>query len=120
MHRQPMRRLTILSFALVLSACATRPQEQVVQPAPTPTPQLRNELNGLTPTELVGHFGKPALQIREGSSLKLQFRGRSCVLDAYLYPQTGGTLRVTHVDTRSPNGADIDQAACISALENPS
>jgi hypothetical protein len=94
-------------------------------PAPTPAPLAEpaggsRELRGLTANELVGHFGMPALQIREGTSLKLQFRGRRCVLDAYLYPQSGGTLRVTHIDTRSPNGADIDQAACVSALENPS
>ena len=116
-----MRRVTALSLALLLSACMRAPRQEAPQPTqPTPAPQVRNQLNGLTPNELVGHFGKPALQIREGTSLKLQFRGRSCVLDAYLYPQSGGVLRVTHVDTRSPNGADIDQAACISALENPS
>ena len=116
-----MRRVTALSLALLLSACMRAPRQEAPQPTPpTPAPQVRNQLNGLTPNELVGHFGKPALQIHEGTSLKLQFRGRSCVLDAYLYPQSGGVLRVTHVDTRSPNGADIDQAACISALENPS
>jgi hypothetical protein len=43
------------------------------------------------------------------------------VLDAYLYPsQGGGVLRVTHIDTRTASGVDTDQAACISALENPS
>lgn len=115
-----MRRLLTISSLLFLSACM-RTREEAAQPVlPPPAPQVRGELNGLTPNELVGHFGKPALQIREGTSLKLQFRGRSCVLDAYLYPQSGGTLRVTHIDTRSPNGADFDQAACISALENPS
>ena len=81
---------------------------------------MRSEIMGLTANELVGHFGTPALQIREGTSLKLQFRGRNCVLDAYLYPQSGGALRVTHIDARRPNGADTDQAACIAALENPS
>ena len=121
MHPPIMRRLLALASVLLLSACMRTPREEVAQPAPPPpAPQVRGELSGLTPNELVGHFGKPALQIREGTSLKLQFRGRSCVLDAYLYPQSGGTLRVTHIDTRSLNGADSDQAACISALENPS
>ena len=116
-----MRRLIALSLTFCLAACATAPREQVAQPPPVaPTPQASKGLRGLTANELVGHFGMPALQIREGTSLKLQFRGRQCVLDAYLYPQSGGTLRVTHIDTRTPNGADIDQAACILALENPS
>jgi hypothetical protein len=120
MHLHAMRRL-FLASTLFLAACATTPQPQ---PAEAPPPQAASPqarvLIGLTPTDLVGHFGHPALQIREGSSLKLQFRGRSCVLDAYLYPSTGGQLRVTHVDTRSPSGMDTDQAACILALEYPS
>ncbi|HVI05761.1 MAG TPA: hypothetical protein VM711_06670, partial [Sphingomicrobium sp.] len=63
----------------------------------------------------------PALQIHEGTSMKLQFRGRRCVLDAYLYPSgSSGTLRVTHIDTRTLSGNDMDQAACILDLENPS
>ena len=74
---------------------------------------------GLTAQTLVGHFGNPALQIREGDSLKLQFRTSRCVLDAYLYPQ-GGTLKVTHVDTRTASGARFDQATCISELESRS
>ena len=115
-----MRRLIFASI-LFLAACVRPQQAPQPQQAPPPepiSPQAR-QLLGLTPNELVGHFGKPALQIREASSLKLQFRGRQCVLDAYLYPQSG-VLRVTHVDTRTPAGSDTDQAACILALENPS
>ena len=123
MHRQPVRRLALAS-TLVLAACATRPQQPVV-PAPslaTQRPQVRSTIVGLTASELVGHFGNPALQVREGVGLKLQFRSNRCVLDAYLYPpETGsGVQRVTFVDTRLPSGVATDQAACISALENPS
>ena len=117
-----MRRSLALSVVLVLAACAPRPQAAPPPQKPVEAPRIeRNQLVGLTPQDLVGRFGSPALQIREGTSLKLQFRGRQCVLDAYLYPQAGaGVMRVTHVDARSPNGADFDQAACISALETPS
>jgi hypothetical protein len=123
MHPSLMRRLVFVS-TLFLAACATRP-EPVVQPAPVarPVPARPNaNVVGLTAQELVGHFGHPALQIREGTSLKLQFRSSRCVLDAYLYPPESGsgTLRVTYIDTRLPSGAATDQAACISALENPS
>jgi hypothetical protein len=75
---------------------------------------------GLTERELIGEFGAPALQVREGGSLKLQFRGSRCVLDAYLYPTAGGAPQVTYIDTRLPSGADTDQASCISALEGRS
>ena len=116
-----MRRILIAS-ALLLAGCATRPQQPQPQaPAQAATPQGGvRRLEGLGTSDLVGRFGRPALQVREGTSLKLQFRGRSCVLDAYLYPNQTGVLRVTHVDTRSIAGADTDQASCISALEYPS
>ena len=118
-----MRRTLALSAILFAAACAPRPQATST-PVPTPEPppqQVRqSSLYGLNPQELVGHFGKPALQVREGSSVKLQFRGQRCVLDAYLYPSRDGQMRVTYVDTRGPSGADVDQAACILALETPS
>jgi hypothetical protein len=116
-----MRRL-ILVTPLFLAACVARqPQAepQVAQPEAV-TPPATRQLIGLTAADLVGHLGSPALQVREGTSLKLQFRSRRCVLDAYLYPSTNGALRVTYVDTRLPSGTGTDQAACISALENPS
>ena len=119
-----MRRLVTLSTTFLLAACATAPQQPQAPaptPQPTPQPQETSSLVGLTPQELVGRFGPPALQVREGTSLKLQFRGTRCVLDAYLYPSGGsGALKVTHVDTRLPTGGDIDQAACTFALRNRS
>jgi hypothetical protein len=118
-----MRRL-FLASTLFLAACATRPEQPVApeQPAPAAPVQPRQitRLTGLTAQELVGHFGRPAFQVQEGTSLKLQFRSKFCVLDAYLYPGQSGTMLVTHVDTRTPSGADTDQATCISALEYPS
>ena len=115
-----MRRL-VLASTLLLAACATRPEQPVQQPTTAaPQPRMRNDLMGLTAQELVAHLGHPALQIREGTSTKLQFRSPRCVLDAYLYPSANGVPRVTYIDARLPSGADADQAACISALENPS
>ena len=116
-----MRRL-ILASTLLLAACASQPQQPVQQvslPPPEPTSPQARQLLGLTAQDLVEHLGHPALQISEGTSLKLQFRGRRCVLDAYLYPQSG-VLRVTHVDTRSSSGVDTDQAVCILELEERS
>jgi hypothetical protein len=122
MHRHLMRRF-VPALSLFVAGCATAPQQPVVEAPATVTPQpprVRSSILGLTASEVVAHFGNPALQVREGTSLKLQFRSPRCVLDAYLYPPpTGGVQRVTYVDTRLPSGADTDQAACISALENP-
>lgn len=119
-----MRR-SILALTLFLAACATTPQQQPTPQSPVaqgPVTTGPGLLLSLTTAELVGYFGNPALQVREGNSLKLQFRGRRCVLDAFLYPQANGAgvWRVTHVDTRDTSGRDMNQAACIAALENPS
>ena len=121
MHPLSMRRLGP-AITLVLAGCATAPQQQppVQQTIVTPSPHIRSDLLGLTANDLVQRFGNPALQVREGQSLKLQFRRRGCVLDAYLSAApTGGVQRVEHVDTRWPTGADADQTACITALESP-
>ena len=116
-----MRRSFFVSIILLLAGCAPRAQE-IPAPSLPPVvevPQEQNSLSGLTVQELVGRYGNPALQVREGSSLKLQFRGPRCVMDAYLYPSgSSATLKVTHVDTRLPSGGDIDQAACIFSLRS--
>lgn len=117
-----MRRLLLVSFTLLLAGCAAAPQQAPLPSGVTETPPHETgSLVGLTPQELVGEFGTPALQIHEGSSLKLQFRGQSCVMDAYLYPSgSSAILKVTHVDTRLPSGSDVDQATCVSALRRSS
>jgi hypothetical protein len=118
-----MRRHLVLSLTLFAAACAPRPPAPtppITVPQPPPPPTKQSSLYGSNIDDLVGHFGKPVLQIHEGNSVKLQFRGARCVLDAYLYPARDGQLRVTYVDTRLPSGADTNRATCISALESES
>ena len=118
-----MRKSLALSLILFATACAPRPEAASTPAVVTPTapPSQLGGLYGLSVQELASRFGKPALQIHEGSSVKLQFRSARCVLDAYLYPSSrDGQLRVTYVDTRLPSGADMNQAACISALQSAS
>ena len=116
-----MRFIVPIAAALLLAGCMARaPQAPAPVPqAPLPTaPQTPGSLIGMSAGELIQRMGQPALQVREGPGLKLQFRGRSCVLDAYLYPTPSGGLpeRVTHVDTRLQNGNDTSQAPCIASL----
>lgn len=115
-----MRRILPLAAALLLAGCATRPApEPETQAAPVPQgPVVPSTLLNLTAAELIQRMGQPALQVREGPGLKLQFKNRSCILDAYLYPSPSGGLpeRVTHVDTRLANGSNTAQPACIASL----
>ena len=116
-----MRRVLILASSLFIAACATtsRPEQPGEQQPLPASAHVSGAIIGLTAAELVQRFGTPALQIREGGSVKLQFRSAQCVLDAYLY-QTGSTPhRVTYVDARTRALADVDQAFCIRSLSAP-
>lgn len=62
-------------------------------------------------------FGEPRLDVIEVYGRKLQFSGKACVLDAFLYPDgKGGSEIVTHIDARRSDGAEVDRAACVEAL----
>ena len=116
-----MRRIAFIA-ALLVAGCTPTPDVEPQPQAPArPAPavaQQRGDLIGLNAGELVQLLGSPALQIREGQSLKLQFRAPNCILDAYLYrPVNGqGIERVAFVDTRLRSGADTNQSACIASL----
>jgi hypothetical protein len=110
-----MRRLLVVSASLLVSACATAPRQAEPEQVPA-IAQGHGGLIGMTADDLVRRFGTPALQIREGNSLKLQFRNPQCVLDAFLYPD-GSSYRVTYVDTRTRALAAVDQATCARSLQ---
>lgn len=62
-------------------------------------------------------FGEPRLDVIEVYGRKMQFSGKACVLDAFLYPDgKGGSEIVTHIDARRSDGAEVDRAACVEAL----
>ena len=114
-----MRRFLALSLSLLLAACATAPRPAQPPSELPPSEHTRGPIIGLTADELVRRFGTPALQIREGNSIKLQFRSAHCVLDAYLYPSGQAPYRVTYVDARNRALADVDQEFCVRSLQAP-
>lgn len=63
-------------------------------------------------------FGEARIDVVEVYGRKLQFTGKACVLDAFLYPDgKGGTEIVTYVDARRSDGAAVDRASCVDALQ---
>ena len=114
-----MRRIAALSLALLVAGCATTPEPGPPVDQTPPSEHTRGEIIGMTAAQLVQRFGTPALQIREGDSIKLQFRSAACVLDAYLYPAGNAPHRVTYVDTRNRAMVDVDQEACIDSMGAP-
>ena len=115
-----MRFIVSAATALLLAACASTPTPAPVAPTPAVVePPERGDLIGMDSGQLTARFGQPQLRVVEGDGLKLQYRSDACVLDAYLYPPAGGlgTARVTHVDTRRPDGRDVSQMDCLSSLD---
>ena len=85
-----------------------------------PTTQAKRGLGdvmGKNAAELKRMFGEPRLDVVEVYGRKLQFSGKPCILDAYLYPDgKNGQEIVTHIDARRSDGAEVDRAACVNAL----
>ncbi len=113
-----------LALLLLLGACAggtaQRPAPAAPQePRPVPYSIVGLEsVIGRNARFLETQFGKPELDVREGTARKLQFASPVCVLDAYLYPpKVAGEPIVTHVDAREPDGDDFDRASCVAALQ---
>jgi hypothetical protein len=118
----------LLALPLVLSACvapSARPPARPVRPPPAPvvvrppaySPIGLEAVMGKTAATLQSQFGRPDLDVQEGTGRKLQFGDAICILDAYLYPPPrGGEPVVTYLDARLPDGRDMDRASCVAAL----
>ncbi|MEG3180883.1 hypothetical protein [Sphingomonas sp. LT1P40] len=106
---------------VLLAGCTAGNTPPPGRAAPIPVPQGMSALTGVlgqNSAGLVAQFGKPTLDISEGSARKLQFTGPICVLDAYLYPPKSGRgdSTVTFAETRQRDGSPIDQSSCAAAL----
>ncbi|WP_447758226.1 hypothetical protein [Sphingopyxis fribergensis] len=115
----------IAGLALTLGACAgpaipraTPPKgPPPAAPITAPRPTQNNSLIGQSANAALGLFGKPRLDVAEGTGRKLQFAGAACILDIYYYaPRQGADPLATHVDARTPEGRDANVPSCIEAL----
>jgi len=116
-----IRKIGILSALPLLAACAaTGTATAPSLPAATSTLTAVQGLDivmGKTARQLTRLFGTPQADVAESPARKLQFASGACILDAYLYPpQSGGESRVTHIDTRRSDGAEVDRVSCVNAL----
>lgn len=96
----------------------SRPTTGFRQPKMMKLPGLETVI-GNDAASLARQFGSARLDVREGDVRKLQFFGRPCVLDVYLYPDApGAEPRASYVDARrASDGRDVDRASCVAALK---
>ena len=128
-----MRMLMFAGLALTLAGCGATSSD-AKRPKKTPIPIDRpaadlparpvtldkrglGDVMGKNVAELKRMFGEPRIDVVEVYGRKLQFSGKPCILDAYLYPDgKNGAEIVTHIDARRSDGAEVDRAACVNAL----
>ena len=103
------------------TAVSTPPPVTRAAPLPVPQPGMAalTTVMGQSANALIAQFGRPQLDVSEGSARKLQFGSPICVLDAYLYPPKSGRgdATVTFAETRQRDGRPIDQSSCAAALK---
>jgi hypothetical protein len=126
-----MRYPLLLTATLLTGGCASTVPEEQVRPAPPPERTaaaypVRPAIDKRGLEAVMGKdigtlkrlFGEPRLDVVEVYGRKLQFTGKACVLDAFLYPDgKNGSEIVTYVDARRSDGAAVDRAACVDALQ---
>lgn len=125
-----MKIWAVAALSLALASCATaavppaRPVAQRERPAAASPARPIISVRGLEAVmgkdigALKRLFGEPRLDVVEVTGRKLQFTGKACVLDAYLYPDgKNGAEIVTYVDARRSDGAAVDRASCVDALQ---
>ncbi len=100
------------------SAPAT-PRSTVVVVPEVMNPQGLGGVIGSSANALTRRFGTPRIDLLEGDARKLQFAGRACVLDIYLYPLAAAAEpTATHVEARlRQGGTPTDPGACIREVE---
>ena len=88
--------------------------EPVQESLPSQTP---DDLIGLEPKAIQDLLGPVSLKRWEEDAQVMQFANRQCVMDIYFYETSpGGAFQATYLSARTPTGADVDAASCLTSL----
>ena len=115
-----IRRVIILSLALLAGACAAK-APQVPPPQPTtasiPPPPPRGEPGpwfNMVATGIQAAFGKPAFVRKDGVTEMWRYDGAACRAFFFLY---GSPLTVRHVETLPRGPQSAADMGCLAALQ---
>jgi hypothetical protein len=100
----------------------SRPQQQpgtVARPAPPQQAAIDPaNLVGMTGERITALFGAPVFVRRDPPGEFWRYRGESCVLELFFYPEAGAQ-RVDHIETRNAGDNPQDRADCLATLRKP-
>lgn len=124
-----IRPLAAAALAGLAAACASAPAAKRPVVAGTPgsaiirLPEMMaasglETVLGASAGAITRRLGEPRLDWLDGDVRKLQFAGKACVMDVYLYPlQPGAEPVATHVEARlREGGAPTDRGQCLSEI----
>ncbi|GAB5467646.1 MAG: hypothetical protein Kilf2KO_06760 [Rhodospirillales bacterium] len=74
-------------------------------------------LIGLSEPALQEALGPPQRIRKEAATEVWQYAGQACVLDVFLYQETGGRA-VLHIEARDLQGRQADTGHCLGSLDD--
>jgi hypothetical protein len=83
--------------------------------APSNPPPLPETIIGLDSDGLSAELGKPVFLMRAKAAEIWQYRAEGCVLDLYLYEESGA-MRVLYLEARDSAGESQAPGICIAAI----
>ncbi|CAN0536474.1 unnamed protein product [Laminaria digitata] len=95
--------------AMVTPHSPSEPQQAAIDP---------ESLVGMTGQRISGLFGTPIFVRRDPPGEFWRYRGETCVLELFFYPQDGAQ-RVDHIETRTTGNETPDRAKCVAKLRKP-
>ncbi|HVM81182.1 MAG TPA: hypothetical protein VMU06_19330 [Stellaceae bacterium] len=113
----------VLALTTALAACGGAPQAGRLQPeqrggaapgAPVSAPELK-KLDGLSDKDVQRVLGEPDFRREEPPAEIWQYRSAECVLDLYLYDDSG-QYRVAYAETHDRGFTRVSQTSCYSRL----
>ncbi|MGY6637925.1 MAG: hypothetical protein ACXIUO_12390 [Erythrobacter sp.] len=121
--------MPVLASALAVAGCASAPAPKrpimagsqgsaIIRVPEVMQAAGLESVIGAQAASLTRRLGEPRLDLFEGDVRKLQFAGRACVMDVYLYPlQPGAEPVATHVEARlREGGAPVDRGQCLNEI----
>jgi hypothetical protein len=112
------KHLPLLAGLLLAGCTATTPTVQ----APPPPPRMAPDPPGLvlilrkSEAEVLALLGAASMSRSEGPARQLQFIRPPCILDAFLYPDATGVLKVRTAVARKPDGSRMEPGACLTLI----
>lgn len=121
-----VRRIALITAALVLSACAQPGQRPATSPdlvdsQPAKPKITAGQLLGKSDGWVLEKLGEPAFRRADRIASIWQYKNHACVLNVFLYADSEAQptpARVLHFDARDLSGNNIEREPCLSALQD--